>query len=328
MSLGKLTYNGLIDIASGPIPFLLEDYIPAKSIGFLVGEWGSGKSPFALQLQLSMAANVPFLGKYKPTKENIKCLYVDLENGAGPVLSILASLGGHLGLNSIPNNWEVYSPNYGIKVPELERLTEDKYVKELIRREPPDFIIIDPLRMYKPDAESKNSEAAAMIRGLRELIALTGSTILFIHHPRKGPADASAERYKLDTNPTEWMQSAAGAGSLIQNADFRIGFECNDEGYIVCRRFLRNRGWFPSEYIDRVYDDATDEPIGYVLKLGIEQLTALERSWLNDLPHTFSTRDLKLINKKNDRLTNDSLKRWKSLLIVDKVGHGTWQKKI
>lgn len=321
-----INFAGLASVAGTQSRWLLEDFIPERSIGVLVGEWGIGKSPFALQLQLSLAAGLPFLGRYKPGKENISCLYVDLENGAQPVVSILRSLAAHLGLAEPPVRWNVYSPNYVGKGKGLEHIQEDSYIKALIKANPFDFIIIDPLRMFKPDAESKNSMAAEMIKGIRDLISVAGSTIMFIHHPRKPAADISIQRYKLDSNPTEWMANACGAGALIQNADFRIGLEENEDGYIVCRRFLRNRGWSPAEYIDRTYDDATEEPIGYTLKLGVERLTALERQWLMDLGKIFTTKELLFVSQKTRRTCNDLLKKWVSLLVIQKVDRGAWAK--
>lgn len=321
-----INFDDLASIAGQQQNWLLEDFIPERSIGVLIGEWGIGKSPFALQLQLSLAAGLPFLNRYRPGKENISCLYVDLENGAQPVVGILRSLTRHLGLEQPPARWNVYSPNYVGKSKGLEHIVEDSYIKALIKANPFDFIIIDPLRMFKPEAESKNSLAAEMIKGMRDLISLVGSTIMFIHHPRKPPADVSIQRYKLDTHPTEWMASACGAGALIQNADFRIGLEENEDGFLVCRRFLRNRGWSPSEYIERTYDEVTDEPIGYCLKLGVEQLTALERQWYSELPNNFTTKELLFTCKKSRPSVAAILKRWVSLLILQKAERGNWSK--
>ena len=95
---GKLNIKELSALAFGPVPYLLEEFIPEKSLGILVGEWGIGKSPFALQLQLSIASGIPFLGKYKIKKDNIKTLYIDLENGAHPVLWMITSISKHLGI--------------------------------------------------------------------------------------------------------------------------------------------------------------------------------------------------------------------------------------
>ena len=324
---GILKYRELAEIATGPTPYLLENFIPERSIGVLVGEWGIGKSPFAIQLQMSLAAGLPFLGRYRPREEPIKTLYVDLENGAQPVFGIASSIAAFLRMPEPPENWYAYSPNYCTKPKELSHLPEDVYVRELLRREHFDFIIIDPLRMFKPDAESKNSEAAAMIRTLRGLIAEANCSIMFIHHPRKPSGDAEAIRFKLDDNPTEWMANACGAASLIQNSDFRIGLEQTEDGLIVCRRFLRNRGWYPSEYIDRAFDAEGEDPIGYILETGESTLKPLERQWLRGLSHQFTTGELKEVSgKKHNQTINNLLTRWVSLLVVQKAGRGLWSK--
>jgi|SRR6267378_114091 len=323
---GKLNIKELSALAFGPVPYLLEEFIPEKSLGILVGEWGIGKSPFALQLQLSIASGIPFLGKYKIKKDNIKTLYIDLENGAHPVLWMITSISKHLGI-ATPDNWSVYSPNYVGRIKELQQLSEDVYVRNMLREEKFDFIVIDPLRMYKPEAESKNSEAAAMIHELRELIAEIGCSIMFIHHPRKQGADPSIQRYKLESNPTGWMANACGAASLVQNADFRIGLEQNEDGYIVLRHFLRNKGWMPAEFLDRSYDIESDEPLGYYIDNSANAVTALERSWLNDLPATFMTKDFKQISRKNNnKAVNDALKRLSDLGALKKAAYGTWIK--
>lgn len=325
MEIGTLKYSNLLEIASGPMPYLLEDFIPEKSIGILVGEWGIGKSPFAMQLQLSLAAGVPFLGKFKVRDTKVSTLYVDLENGAQPIVSLFSTLAKYMDI-PVSEGINVYSPNYGTKIKELEQAAEDMYVRQLIERNSFDFIIIDPLRMFRPEAEAKNTDAATMIRHLRKLTAKCNCTIMLIHHPRKISGDADVQRFKLDTNPTEWMSNACGAASLIQNADFRIGLEQNEDGYIVMRRFIRNKGWYPSEYVGRAFDPESEEPIGYMLEDGVEKLQAIERSWLRDLQHTFKTSEAKIVIMKHDQIVNQWLKRLKHLRIIKKVGHGTWEK--
>lgn len=323
MSIGTLSYNNLLDIASGPIPYLLEDFIPEKSIGILVGEWGIGKSPFAMQLQLSLAAGVPFLGKFKTREQPVSTLYVDLENGAQPIVNLLETLSKYMDI-PIPDGINVYSPNYGTKITELQQLSEDMYVRELIERNSFDFIIIDPLRMFRPEAEAKNTDAATMIRHLRKLTAKCNCSILLIHHPRKISSDAEIQRFKLDTNPTEWMANACGAAALIQNADFRIGLEQNEDGYIVMRRFIRNKGWYPSEYVGRVLDE--EEPVGYCLESGVDKLEAIERAWLHDLSNPFTTQQAKLVVMKHKEVVNRWLKRLVSLNVIKKIDRGTWAK--
>jgi hypothetical protein len=324
----KANFKQLEEIASTKTPCLYEGFIPEKGIGALIGEWGIGKSPFAIQLQLSLAAGIPFLNRYKPATQGrvIKTLYVDLENGAHSVRNIVQTISTYLELPEPPASWEVYSPYYTPKPDAKKSWSEEQYLRDLLSEDHYDFVIIDPLRMFKPDAESKNPVAAQMLLNIRRLIDKTNTTVLFIHHPRKPPADADVQRYHLDSNPSEWMANACGAASLIQNCDFRIGLEQNEEGYLMLRHFMRNEGWSPVQYLDRAFDPKTDNPVGYVLKLGMDQLQHNEKNWWADLPFDFTTKEFKMVTRKNDRICNDLLKRWVSLLVIQKTGHGRWQK--
>lgn len=324
MQHGKLSIEDIRTAAASPTQYLLEDFIPARSLGILVGEWGLGKSPFSLQMQLSMTAGERFLGRWQ-TPRPLRCLYVDMENGPHAVRGIIDTQLKFMGLKD-PAGFEFYSPNFVEHQDGQQNIPEYHYIKALIKADPVDFVIIDPLRMFQPTAESKNSEAALMIKQMRELVAEAGSTVMFIHHPRKISGDPTVERYHLDTNPTEWMSNACGAASLIQNTDFRIGLEENEEGYIVMRRFIRSRGWFPPEYVGRVFDDETDEPVGYVLENGIDKLKPLERNWLNSVPDMFTTRQLKETCQKHDQIVSRLLKKYSSQGVIVKQGRGLWKK--
>ena len=78
---GVINFRQLEKVAKKKRHYLVEGYIPEKSIGILVGEWGIGKSPFALQLLIEMAiGNRHFLGRYATSETPLKTLYVDLEN--------------------------------------------------------------------------------------------------------------------------------------------------------------------------------------------------------------------------------------------------------
>lgn len=323
MQHGKLTVRELLEQANTKTEFLLEDFIPKAAFGILVGEWGIGKSPFALQLQLSIAANLPFLGKWSVAGSDLRCLYVDMENSVGNVGNILLTQSKFIGVTADPHI-EVYSPNYCKRMTGFENLNDFHYIKHLIKHDPVDFVIIDPLRMFSPQAESKNSEAANLIGQFREIIQQTGTTVLFIHHPRKPAADPNIGKYHLDADPTSWMANACGAASLIQNADFRIGLE-DTEDFIVCRRFIRGHGWYPVDYIDRELDSNTLEPLGYVLKVGVEQMKPQERQWLTQLGNEFTTGMFLQCIKKSRTHAGNILKRWESLGVVKSTKKGIWQ---
>src|SRR5262245_4044546 len=80
---GFVTFEEILKIANRTRDYLIEDLIVSRSLGVLVGEWGIGKSPFALQLAITLAAGIDkFLEQYQTTGRPLRVLYIDMENGA------------------------------------------------------------------------------------------------------------------------------------------------------------------------------------------------------------------------------------------------------
>ena len=78
-NMGVCNWKRVVSIANKRKRYLVGDYIPDRSVGILVGGWGIGKSPFALQLQMALAiGGIKFLGRYECPKEPKRTLYVDL----------------------------------------------------------------------------------------------------------------------------------------------------------------------------------------------------------------------------------------------------------
>ncbi len=321
-------HERLKEAASAHVSFLLEDFIPKQSLGILVGEWGIGKSPFAIQLLMSLASHQPFLGRYNTAEGLVQTLYIDYENGPSKLNQTVETIASFLGLQEVPASWYVYSPNYTNTRPDSALQTsEEVYVREgLLEQGAYDFVVIDPLRMFNADAETKNKEAAGLISRMRKLVKETGKTIMFIHHPRKAPPDQQMQ-YSLENDPTRWMEQASGAASLVQNMDFRIGLQKTEDDNIICRHFTRGDGWSPVDYIERFLTE-DNEPLGYVLAHGETKLEAFERVWLNDLPAHFSTSDFQRICGKGHSQVARFLSRLRGLSVIRREGKGLWMKQL
>src|SRR5690348_14489316 len=70
----------------GAREFLVEDLIPKQSLGIIVGNSGTGKTPLIYQLGMCIAAGIPFLG-HKVKQGRV--LYMDYENGLEQVKDML-----------------------------------------------------------------------------------------------------------------------------------------------------------------------------------------------------------------------------------------------
>ena len=139
--------------------FVVEGFLPVKSIGIAAGESTIGKSPLMYQLGLCVAAGVPFLGM--PTTQG-RVLYFDLENGILDSKMMRDALVRFLGLYHAPENFLlVTDPSRG-----LERLIAE--IK-------PDLVIIDSLRAFAPEATDTNRAAAEWLNSLRRLARKYGT---------------------------------------------------------------------------------------------------------------------------------------------------------
>src|ERR1039458_1323866 len=100
------------------VQFLVDGFLPAKSIGIAAGDSTIGKSPLAYQLGLCVAAGVPFLGR--STKQG-RVVYFDLENSIHDSRAIRDALARFLGLSVAPENFLLATEPL-----ELERLIDRK----------------------------------------------------------------------------------------------------------------------------------------------------------------------------------------------------------
>jgi hypothetical protein len=320
--LGFYTFEQIKKIADKVQPYLIERLIVPGSIGVLVGEWGIGKSPFGVQMAITLAAAIDtFLEQYKTLGIPQKTLYIDMENGANAILDVSQKICQFLKLAEVPKTFKVFSPNFSDRPVEDRIFTLSAYIVKAVKQSHFDFIVIDPLRAYNPKAESSNEDAIEFIKELRGLAKASRATILLIHHPRKPKEESD---YSLETDPHMWLTQACGSAAIIQNVDYRMGFQASDNG-VIFRSYLRVQGWGPVIHLVRQYDD-DDQPIGYRPEGGIDKLDRTTRLKFDQLPQTFTTKQFKEVFKKTAKPANDQLIQYESWEVIKKVGRGLWEK--
>lgn len=103
-SLGLLYPTGVDRICAEEThtQFLIEGFLPARSIAIVAGESAIGKSPFVCQLGLCVAAGIPFLGM--PTQQGL-VLHFGLENPLHDHKAMRDALVRHLGLGKAPEHF-------------------------------------------------------------------------------------------------------------------------------------------------------------------------------------------------------------------------------
>ncbi len=184
--------------------FLLED-----SLTLLIGERGSSKTYLALQLALAVASGAEsFLGESVGLHGPVWYINFELSDVR------LAKRMKHLTVRGLPfGNNEL--PKFSAT--SIRQRLDDVMLKEismLIDRIEPVLIVIDNFRAAFSGlrADDNSAVASAMLR-LCDLKDTYHSSILMLHHTRKGTADLRS---------TSDLQSGAGALSDFADADFFI----------------------------------------------------------------------------------------------------------
>jgi hypothetical protein len=198
---------------------LIEGLLNEGETALFVGKGKVGKSRFALQLTISLASGIPFLGLAVPAKR--KVLYLDLENS--PEITQRRSAGMEAD-RSWWSNAVFYCPKtLGeiqvslIKSRGLQRLTE------MVRSVDPALMIADTFRLCMLGADENS--AADILRALTALSSLKQVNpklaLVLIHHTRKSIVGGP----KLRQDPAGWVETASGHSALVGHSDLCFGIE-------------------------------------------------------------------------------------------------------
>lgn len=178
-----------------PVSWLVDRVLPRNALAAIYGPPGSGKSFVALDLALSVAAGVPWLGRQVVTGS---VLYLAAEGLGGlgqRVRAWKASRGLEsrtLGVGFVTNAVNLLEPGVAHRV---ATATENL-------RSPLQLIVVDTLARSMIGDENDTGDMSRVIAALDQMRVLTGATVMPIHHTRKDSElerGSSALRGGLDT---------------------------------------------------------------------------------------------------------------------------------
>lgn len=181
-----------IDIAQAvlqplaPIPWIANGWIAQDDRVIFAGEWASGKSIVALDLALSVACDIPWLGQVRVEKTG-SVLYVDEENPKRVVESRLHRMvrGRDLDLDApvpitylIKNHLKLDRP-YGLAT-----------LRSKIEQVNPVLVVLDSLVRFHSSEENSNTEMADFFgEVITPLSVEYGCAFLILDHLRKPGKD-------------------------------------------------------------------------------------------------------------------------------------------
>ena len=312
----------------GASSYLIERVLPARSLSILLGDSGLGKSPWAYQAGMCVAAGVPFLGL-----ETVKGAVViaDFENGIGDMCELTERISRYLGLPAPPE--ELYLWSLNDCTPQYGKLGHTLH--EMLREVRPALAIVDSLGSYAPEAEEKNSTATRMLKEFRSVGRECGTATMFVHHRRKQPRKAEESAGPLEScyNLRRWFQDARGASALINGTDIRLGVDgpdlsvlAKDEVALVLRGFGRVRGEIGPMYLARDLDENGD-PRGYRRLTGSKLLFDVHQEKTYDsLPKDFAFKLAMATYGKADQPTANFLQRCIAVGLLRRPGRNQYQK--
>lgn len=261
--------------------FLIEGFLPCKSIAILAGDSTIGKSPLVHQLALSVASGLPFLGM--PTTKT-RVLHFDLENSLHDCKVIRDAQVKFLNLPETPD---------GLLL-RVEPCPSDGVLEHLLAEVKPGLVVIDSIRSFRPDVTRDNPSAGAWLKEIRRFAREYGCSFILVHHLRKSHVglDGSATRWGLETIPvSEWLEDMEGPRAFVNQTDVRIAADRGrGEVALELKWTRRLHGDSPLVLLDRVFDD-DGEPVGYNQTTGVALLTPERKEALKKLSPEFSFKE-------------------------------------
>jgi len=299
----------------------VEGLLEEGSLNLLIGHSNLGKTPLCITLGVAIAAGVPFLG-HSTTKGPV--LYLDAESTIANFMGTVENVSKSMGLPKPPEEFKVWSPNWGKEPPETD--LEDVIFK-WVESHKPSVVIVDTLGNFFPIGNKDREQVIKLARRMRR----TRTTWLINHHRRKdGPVGTFGA--SLIEDPHRWSQEAAGSLSLINHVDGRFGVDATStregDAEIVFGGFLRHSGKLPPLYLAREYN-AGGVPVCYRALRNKQLLSSNEQEIFAKLSETFRFKDLsRMCGGSSGSGTTGFLKKLIAFELVKKEVGGTGYRKL
>ena len=258
------------------VSWLVQDWLPDKSITFLISPPESYKTWILLDLAVSISANVPFLGSYAVNQSGPTLIIQQEDSHSGLTDRLALIVEQKLGMN--PNIdgdvWKIPAmPDIPIYVhpSRMLRFDNKKVIEELekqIEIIKPKVIMIDPLYSTTASTDNYMSDLANQMMVLKTWRDKYGCSFVIAHHSKKN----------LDPDSTAREDSW---GSQFLNAFLEAGWQIRRnpklaQNEIVVRRHSKVMG--NQAPISLTFDISTRYPMKYqVTARGYEIAPASEQ---------------------------------------------------
>ena len=315
------------------VSWLVQDWLPDKSITFLVSPPESYKTWILLDLAVSVSAGVPFLGSYGVNTTGPTLIIQQEDSHAGLTDRLALIVEQKLGMNPVleGDEWKVPSmPDLPIYVhpSRMLRFDNKQVIDELekqIETIKPKVILIDPLYSTTSGVDNYMADLANQMMVLKTWRDKYGCSFVIAHHSRKN----------LDPDSTAREDSW---GSQFLNAFLEAGWQIRRnprlaQNEIVVRRHSKVMG--NQNPISLTFDISTVYPMKYRVTARAYELAPAAESRqpaqanLLDLLHTGDLSQADICSKtgKGRSTVSRQIRQLEAAGLVEKMPDGRWHAK-
>jgi hypothetical protein len=176
----RLFSGGQLNAEQSEPRYLIPGILAAGQVGGIYGGFKTLKTSIAADLMISLASGTPFLGRF-PVPQPGKVLFLSGESGLTALRSIARRICAERGLSLESLDNFVISPD----LPRLDHGTDMMALDELVEREKPICVVIDPFYLARWSGTGRTVPTGQLLRTLTDLCNSTGCTVLVVHHCKR-----------------------------------------------------------------------------------------------------------------------------------------------
>lgn len=312
--------------------WLVQDWLPDKSITFLVSPPESYKTWILLDLAVSISTGLPFLGQAKINKTG-PAMIIQQEDSHGGLTERLALIAEQkMGMAANLGNevWQIPCiPDLPIYIhpSRMLRFDNDKVLKELeeqIKTIKPRVILIDPLYSTTSGVDNYMADLANQMMVLKTWRDKYGCSFVLAHHSKKN----------LDPDSTAREDSW---GSQFLNAFLEAGWQVRRNqklapNEVVVRRHSKVMG--NQAPISLTFDISTSYPMKYQVTARQYETQAAPapapaQAYILEAfdGREFSQKDVINVTGKSPSTVSRQIKQLEATGAIEKMPNGKWRRK-
>ena len=198
--------------------FLVEDFLPERTVIIITGETGKGKSVIATQLALSLTSATSLFGKLVIPKPR-KVYYIAMEGDREDHLERIRFMEQVAPLNTDNLFWD---QDYFFNTKDIQQVRTKLNKIKTIWQEGPDLVIIDPIYKAVSEDLSKAESAKALIMFSDLLRSSFKCCVGYIHHLHR-------EKYNFKGDRIDETHAYYGHSYLMNHTGLSYIFKPIDE---------------------------------------------------------------------------------------------------